>query len=147
MHVKVEHSAGGVVLRSIGGRVHALLIRDMNDNWGLPKGHIEPGEGPGEAAVREVCEETGLTQVEIGGELGSIDWYFRHDGHVIHKFCTFFVMWAPHGEVAPARDEGIDGCAWIGLDEALARIAYTNAREMLERARAMIQAGELPTVG
>ena len=39
-----ERGAGGVVLRRIRGTIHALLIRDSYGNWGLPKGHLEPGE-------------------------------------------------------------------------------------------------------
>ena len=49
---KVEHCAGGVVFRELEGRTYVLLIRDPYKNWGLPKGHIESGEGAREAAER-----------------------------------------------------------------------------------------------
>ena len=135
----IERSAGGVVVRRIGGQVHALLIRDPYGNWGLPKGHLEEGEGAREAAVREVGEETGLERVSVGAELGSIDWYFRHQGRVIHKFCTFFLMSSPLGEVCPARDEGITRCTWVLLDDAVDRISYDNAREILQRAIELVR--------
>ena len=54
-----EWSAGGVVLRRIRGVLHALLIKDPYGNWGLPKGHLEGTEGPQQAGLREVEEETG----------------------------------------------------------------------------------------
>ncbi|HZE93765.1 MAG TPA: NUDIX domain-containing protein, partial [Gemmatimonadales bacterium] len=58
-----ETSAGGVVFRrGPDGQVRFLLIRDSYKNWGFPKGHLEPGEPPAEAARREVTEETGLQE-------------------------------------------------------------------------------------
>src|SRR3989441_5545087 len=56
-----ETSAGGVVFRrGPDGEPRFLLIRDSYRNWGFPKGHLEPGEPPADAARREVAEETGL---------------------------------------------------------------------------------------
>src|SRR6267154_2324888 len=56
-----ETSAGGVVFRRPpDGEPRFLLIRDSYRNWGFPKGHLEPGEPPADAARREVAEETGL---------------------------------------------------------------------------------------
>src|SRR5260370_1263792 len=53
-----ETSAGGVVFRrGPDGQVRFLLIRDSYKNWGFPKGHLEPGEPPADAARREVTEE------------------------------------------------------------------------------------------
>lgn len=138
---RIERSAGGVVLRRIDGVLHVLLIRDPYDNWGLPKGHLERGEGPRAAAVREVHEETGLQGVRVGMELGAIDWYFRYEGRLIHKFCTFYLMASPRGEVEPAVDEGISRCIWIPLDDAPRRISYDNAREMVERAIEVVDGG------
>jgi 8-oxo-dGTP pyrophosphatase MutT (NUDIX family) len=53
--------AGGIVFRSRGSVAEYLLVEENDDRtrWVLPKGHIEPGENPREAAVREVQEETG----------------------------------------------------------------------------------------
>ena len=54
-----ETSAGGVVFRKEGDVPLYLLIRDSYQNWGFPKGHLEAGEQPDAAALREVAEETG----------------------------------------------------------------------------------------
>src|SRR3989304_2211891 len=76
---RVETSAGGVVFRC-DPQAQVLLIRDPYENWGLPKGHIEGGETPEQAAVREVEEETGLADVSVIAPLPTIDWYFRDRG-------------------------------------------------------------------
>jgi 8-oxo-dGTP pyrophosphatase MutT (NUDIX family) len=51
-----ETSAGGVVFRVVDGRPLYLIIRDSYRNWGFPKGHLETGERPEDAALREVAE-------------------------------------------------------------------------------------------
>jgi len=55
----------GVVFRLDGGHPLYLLIRDSYQNWGFPKGHVEAGEIPEAAALREVSEETGLSDLSI----------------------------------------------------------------------------------
>lgn len=146
---RTEWSAGGVVLRYRDGEAHVLLIRDPYRKWGLPKGHIEGGEGPQEAALREVREETGLDQLILGPEVGSIDWYFQQRGVRIHKYCRFYLMAAPQGEPVPEEAEGITECRWLPLPQAIGRIAYDNAREILNEASRMIrlrEGDELPWV-
>ncbi len=136
-----------MVLRPGEGGARVLLIRDPYQNWGLPKGHVEEGESPGEAAVREVAEETGLRDLALGEELGTIDWFFRSGPRLIHKYCTFFTMESREGEPVPEADEGITECAWVPLDEAEARITYDNARAVVAEARRRLQASPETTDG
>jgi len=137
-----EWSAGGVVLRRIRGVLHALLIKDPYGNWGLPKGHLEGEENPHEAGLREVEEETGLVDLVLGPKLRTIDWYFRLKGRLIHKHCTFFLMTSGDGEPVPQEAEGITDCAWLPLLEAIDRVGYENAREVLMDAARVVFALE-----
>src|SRR5881394_2483374 len=135
-----ETSAGGVVFRREGGVTRFLLIRDSYKNWGFPKGHLESGEPPAEAARREVTEETGLEELVLHGPIKVIDWYFRFRGKTIHKYCHFFLFESKRGEPVPQVDEGITDCAWQPLALARGTISYDNARDVLERAAEMTQA-------
>lgn len=137
---RLETSAGGVVYRIQDGRPLYLLIRDSYRNWGFPKGHIEQGEEPAAAAVREVGEETGLDEVDLRGEIDTIDWYFRFRGRLIHKVCHFFLMETAIRKTCPQREEGISACKWVSFDDADARISYGNAREVLRRANDRVSA-------
>lgn len=129
-----EVSAGGVVYRVEDGRALYLLIRDSYRNWGFPKGHLEKEELPEAAALREVAEETGLTDLVIRAQLATIDWHFRFRGKLIHKICHFFLMESENAATSPQREEGITACKWVPIDEALVLISYANAREVLQRA-------------
>jgi ADP-ribose pyrophosphatase YjhB (NUDIX family) len=146
---KRETSAGGVVFRMEAGaertgpRPLFLLIRDSYRNWGFPKGHVEEGELPETAALREVAEETGVRDLVLRGPVETIDWYFRFRGRLIHKVCHFFLMETDRAEAAPQRTEGITACRWALYEEACQVISYANAREVLRRANEMIGAMEV----
>ena len=136
-----ETSAGGVVFRrGIVDDVRFLLIRDSYKNWGLPKGHLEPGEPPADAARREVAEETGLGDLILHGPIQVIDWYFRFRGKTIHKYCHFFLFESKQGEPIPQAEEGITDCTWHQLGASVETISYDNARSVLERAADMVRA-------
>lgn len=133
-----EVSAGGIVFRRDGDRTFYLLIRDSYRNWGFPKGHLEEGEGPAEAALREVGEETGLAELELRAPVETIEWEFRFRGRRIHKTCHFFLIETPDRRTSPLRAEGITACRWASFEQAERLIAYDNARAVLRQAQALL---------
>ena len=131
---KRETSAGGVVARSEDGRRLYLLICDRHGNWGFPKGHLERGEHPESAALREVAEETGVKDLTVRAPIAAIEWVFTWRGALIRKKCHFFLMETSVARTAPQTAEGITECRWTTLDDALALIRYDNARQVLRQA-------------
>jgi 8-oxo-dGTP pyrophosphatase MutT (NUDIX family) len=133
-----EVSAGGIVFRrDADGTARFLLIRDSYQHWGFPKGHLEDGESPAVAAMRETQEETGLEQLILQGPIRLIDWHFRFRGKYIHKFCHFFLFESPAGEAVPQVAEGITAVRWEPLEKALEVLSYDNARGVLRRGAEM----------
>lgn len=68
MTTRHTNSAGGVVLSSSNA---ILIVSQHGDSWSLPKGHIDDGESPLEAAKREIAEEAGVTLLTYIQDLGS----------------------------------------------------------------------------
>ena len=142
-----EVSAGGIVVRRTPEGDRVLLIRDSYRNWGFPKGHVEPGELPAEAALREVMEETGLIGLAVRADLGPIDWRFRWRGQPVHKVCHFFLMQTESADTSPLHAEGITACRWAPFDETEQLLAYENARRVLRSAREIVISSEAPRSG
>jgi 8-oxo-dGTP pyrophosphatase MutT (NUDIX family) len=144
-----ETSAGGIVFRKEGADHLYLLIRDSYRNWGFPKGHLEAGELPDAAALREVTEETGLTRLALHSAVETIDWHFRFRGRLIHKVCHFYLMESADARTKPQRAEGITACRWARYADASRLLSYANAREVLAHAHELLIAGaphQLPVV-
>lgn len=137
---RAETSAGGVVVHRNGDGWRYLLIRDSYQNWGFPKGHVEPGESVEAAARREVAEETGVREAVITAPLDVIEWEFQFRGVRVRKTCYFFLMETQDSATSPQREEGISACRWTTFDEATRLVAYDNARGVLRAAHALVTA-------
>jgi 8-oxo-dGTP pyrophosphatase MutT (NUDIX family) len=134
--VQVQRSAGGVIYQEREGEMWVTLIATKGGRvWGLPKGQIEEGEEPLEAAVREVSEEAGL-RGEPAADLGQIEYWYRDAKSKVlyHKFVHYFLLRYVKGDVADHGWE-VDEAHWFPLDDALDAISYENERRVLVSAR------------
>ncbi len=126
-------SAGGVILN--GGRV-LLLNKRTNPEWRLPKGSVEPGEEPRAAALREVAEETGFTDLEVTGDLGVQTVLFRlADGLVERREHSFALALRSFARRPRSpRDSFRFGVVWLPVEQALDRLSFDSERAVLRRA-------------
>ena len=137
-----QNSAGGVAFRSDGPKHEIAVIRTSEEGrWQLPKGIIDPGETPEQAAVREVSEEAGLT-CEIIEPIDTIEYWFvaSYDGSRkrYHKKVSFYLMEYRSGDVAD-HDHEVTEARWVAFDEALAMLSFQNEKAVVEKARQMIR--------
>ncbi|CAB4532100.1 unannotated protein [freshwater metagenome] len=135
-----EVSAGGLVVDATGKLGLLIGRRDLKDAtgkrilWSLPKGHIEDGETPEEAALREVQEETGIVSI-IEKSLGVIDFWFMAGGKRIHKTVHHYLFRENGGVLAPQESE-VDEVAWFPLSEIVDRLAYPDEKKLIARTNA-----------
>lgn len=133
---EIQRSAGGVVYQERDGDMWVALIATKEGRmWGLPKGLIEKGEGPLQAALREVREEAGLLGEPVAG-LGCIEYWFRDSGAkaLCHKFVHYYLLSYTGGDVGDHGWE-VDEARWFRVDQAMQRCSYENEREVLAKAR------------
>jgi 8-oxo-dGTP pyrophosphatase MutT (NUDIX family) len=126
-----EFSAGGVVVRDeeIVTIVPTRRAADGSRVLALPKGHVDPGETPIEAATREVREETGIVG-ELVCELGESRYWYRRDGRTIGKTVAFFLFRYVQGDTADHDDE-VEEVRWLPLAEAEKQLTHEAEREMV----------------
>jgi ADP-ribose pyrophosphatase YjhB (NUDIX family) len=135
-----EVSAGGLVVDATGKLGLLIGRRDVKDIsgkrilWSLPKGHIEEGETPEQAALREVAEETGI-QSKIEKSLGVIDFWFMAGGKRIHKTVHHY-LFREDGGTLTAQEAEVDEVAWFPLTEIVDRLAYPDEKKLIARTNA-----------
>jgi 8-oxo-dGTP pyrophosphatase MutT (NUDIX family) len=141
-----EFSAGGVLVRRLGGRWVVAAIRPAGKRegvWALPKGQIGSGEEPAATAVREAEEETGARN-RLVRKLGDIRYVFTWEGERVFKVVSFYLLrytGGRLGELAAEHRHEVAEARWLPLEEAPQLLAYRGEREMAEKALAVL-AGE-----
>ena len=103
-------AAGGLVENK---KNEILFIYRLN-HWDLPKGGIEEGELPTEAAIREVAEECGIFIDEIGDELDSTyHIYERNDKLWLKKTYWYKMQYNGSAKLVPQTEEDISKAIWV----------------------------------
>lgn len=126
---KIVEAAGGVVFNQEG----KVLLIFRRGSWDLPKGKIDLGEAKEAAAIREVQEETGLQQVELGAPLRETYHTYKEEKTRILKRTYWYQMRTNEMRLTPQTAEDIEQAVWVELAPFLQeedRI-YGNIREVL----------------
>ena len=110
---KMAPAAGGIVVKN--GKIVTITRHDIPD---LPKGHIEKGESPEQAAMREVEEETGIGKLQIVKPLPST-WhcYFEHEEWKLKRTYWYLMQSEAELQAKPQTEEGISEVKLIGAEE------------------------------
>lgn len=144
--VKREYSAGGVVYRKDGDETLWLVIQPegdehwSHDRWQFPKGMIEPGEKATQTALREVEEETGVI-ASLQEKIDSIRiFFYDEEKNRIFKTITFYLMEYSKEGKRVEDGEKMGQIVWLKEEDALSKLTYKTEKEMLIKARAILDA-------
>ena len=121
-NLKKEKSCGCVIIED----EKVLLIKQVQGNWGFPKGHMEVGETEVETAIREVKEETNL-DVEINENKRYTVEYITDRN--THKEVVFFIAKKISGDEKYQESE-ITAMKWMNFDDAMKTITYDNTKKL-----------------
>ena len=138
-----EYTAGGVVYRHQADHIEILMIQDRLGRWTIPKGHVEAGETFEQTALREVAEETGLTQFRLGEKLDKLHFFYRKEGKLIFMTTHVYLMEAlgDTDALIPEDSEGIADAKWFDADEALGLIEYRDTEKLFRLGLEKVHAG------
>lgn len=131
-HYKVMEAAGGLVFNSL----EELLVIYRRGSWDLPKGKIDPGERKEEAAIREVMEETGVDQLQLGDYLGaSYHTYKNQKGQRVLKLTHWFEMATKQQALKPQTEEDIEVAKWEDPQTFLNsnKVIYNSIKDIVKK--------------
>ena len=124
-NMKKEKSCGCVII----DEDKVLLIRDTNQNWGFPKGHMEENETEVETAKRETKEEVNI-DVEIDENKRYETVYVTKDD--VEKTVVYFVAKPINKDLIPQNGE-IEDIEWVSFEKAMEQITYDDTRDILRK--------------
>ena len=117
-HADPVHVTGSAIIT--GDRGVVLHLHKRMNLWLQPGGHVDPGEDPAEAALREATEETGLDLVhaEDPPVIAHVDAHDGPKGH-FHLDVRYVLRATTDADPTPPPEESQD-CRWFGWEEAIA---------------------------
>lgn len=147
--IQKEYRAAGGIVADDAGRI--LLIErlvsrngDLAHEIRLPKGHVESGETDEQAALREVCEETGYCALAVLADLGEGHSEFSRDNIRIRRCEHYYLMRLTHpqrGEPhfdSASPEEALFTPRWAtDLTDAEQQLSYEAERRFVRRALAI----------
>jgi 8-oxo-dGTP pyrophosphatase MutT (NUDIX family) len=109
-HFMIIQAGGGLV----GNEAGDVLMIFRRGKWDLPKGKLDPGETLEQCALREVREETGLSEVQLGEFLLTTYHSYNDYGHATLKETSWYRMTASAAAVlVPQTAEDIHEIKWV----------------------------------
>ena len=128
--MKKEKSCGAVVIKEESNETKFLIIKQTDNHWGFPKGHVEEGETEEQTAIREIKEETNI-DVELDNRFRKVITYSPRENTI--KDVVFFIGKAISDDLVIDPKELIEA-KWVKGNEAKDYFDYKENNEVLEEA-------------
>lgn len=125
-------AGGGLVVNEF----NEILFIFRRGHWDLPKGKLEKYENKKDAALREVEEETGIEQLELGKKLCVTNHVYKNkSGKRLIKKSYWYMMNAPKMDLIPQIEEDITDARWMTLKEfkSKKRIVFSSITKVLNK--------------
>ncbi len=140
MQTKKDYSFGVVLFLKNKTVPQVLLVEQIGARgdvfWTIPKGHLEEGETPEEAARRELLEETGITEVVLYSQHRyDMHYEFLYQGIHIEKTVIFFLGVTTQEEVSRGSEGEIAQVMWCDVTDALSHVSHQAVRDIIVRAQ------------
>lgn len=146
-----EKSAGAIIFRTEHNEPYYLLLHYPSGHWEFAKGHIEEKENFEKTIRREVQEETGIKDLKIiPGFKEYIKYFFKKTYNLkgeakkrapwVFKLVVFFLAETKTAEVKISQEH--KNFLWLPYQQALKRLTYKNAKELLKKAHDFIISGK-----
>lgn len=132
-----EKSCGAIVFLK-NDAVRYLLLHYEAGHWDFVKGNVEPNESEKDTVIRELREETGITDAKfIEGFREKIEYFYRRQGAKVHKEVIFFLAETQTEKVEISHEH--IGYIWLDYQNALEKLTFKNAKMLLTKAHELLK--------
>jgi bis(5'-nucleosidyl)-tetraphosphatase len=129
-----EKSCGIIVYKEDLGTREYLILKYPEGHFDFPKGHVEEGEDDHTTALRELEEETGITEVEFAPNFKEkMSYHYVRADQKYFKEVYFFLAKTVQNKVKLSH-EHLES-KWLPYKEALQTVTFKNAKELLSKAQ------------
>jgi 8-oxo-dGTP pyrophosphatase MutT (NUDIX family) len=134
-----RQAAAVPVCRTSNGDLQVCLIRRREGGqWGIPKGSLDPGDTPPEAALREAYEEAGISGRLVGDAIGTYTYSKAGSRYTVAVF-----LMEVSEEERSWPEAGLRVRAWYGVEEALSLLGTHPVKSLIDGVRARIAEGHV----
>ena len=117
---------------------HSTESSEVQGHWDFPKGHVEDNESELETASRELQEETGIDDFRLINNFRQrITYNINRNGKVIPKEVIFFLAESSTKSIQLSSEH--QNYCWLNFDLAYDRLTYSNAKEVLVKAKTFLE--------
>ena len=127
-----EKSCGAVIYLRKEEQTKYLLLNYAAGHWDFVKGNVESNESEKETVLRELKEETAITDATFIKDFReNITYFYRRQGQTVHKEVVFFII-ETHTEKVELSFEHV-GYIWLDYKHAMEKLTFKNAKDVLQK--------------
>jgi bis(5'-nucleosidyl)-tetraphosphatase len=128
-----EKSCGAVIYSNKGEKTRYLLLNYAAGHWDFVKGNVENTETEKQTVIRELQEETAITDAQfLEGFREAIAYFYRRQGLTVHKEVVFFIMESQTEKVELSFEH--IGYIWLDYQHSMEKLTFKNAKDVLQKA-------------
>jgi bis(5'-nucleosidyl)-tetraphosphatase len=133
-----EKSCGAVIFHKKDDLIKYLMLNYEAGHWDFVKGNVEVNESEKETVVRELKEETGITEAQFIDDFReAITYFYRRQGLTVHKEVVFFLMESCTDKVQLSFEHV--GYIWLDYRHAMEKLTFKNAKDTLQKAHEFLK--------
>jgi len=133
-----EKSCGAVVFLRKDNSAKYLFLNYAAGHWDFVKGNVEVNETEKETVLRELKEETSITDAHfIDGFKETIAYFYRRQGLTVHKEVVFFIMETQTEKVQLSFEHV--GYIWLDYTHAMEKLTFKNAKDVLQKTHSFLK--------